>query len=89
VQIGQTGSVLLVTLVVVGFVLADVLRRPRSTWTSDRERAIWIALLLAVAAVTLLSFSLLGPLLTLAVVIAYGVSRSSRGEPRRPTATSP
>ena len=68
---GHAEGVILLTLVPVAVAVLDVIRRPRASWTSERERRVWLALLLTPVPATLLSFSVVGPLIAVVVLVAY------------------
>ena len=73
---------LILTLVLVAVAVVDVVRRPPTTWTSERERTVWLVLLLIPVAVTLVSFSFVGPFVALVVLVAYiAVRRERRSAP--------
>jgi hypothetical protein len=74
--------VLVVTLVLVVIAAVDVIRRPPATWTSERERTVWLALLVIPVVVTLVSFSVVGPLIALVELVAYLVVRRGRSSVR-------
>jgi hypothetical protein len=77
-RIGHYVRVLVITLALVAVAVADVIRRPQASWTSERERAAWLALLAIPVVVTLVSFSLAGPLLAVATLGAYCALRRGR-----------
>lgn len=76
---------LVLTLVLVAVAVADVIRRPHATWTSARERTVWLVLMFIPVPVTLLSFSPAGPLIALVVLAAYFALR--RGRDQVPTSS--
>jgi hypothetical protein len=78
--LGHYVRVLVLTVALVTVAVADVIRRPAASWTSERERAVWIALLAIPVVVTLVSFSLAGPLLAVATLGAYCALRRGRSE---------
>lgn len=76
---------LVLTLVLVAVAVADVIRRPHAAWTSVRERTVWLVLMFIPVPVTLLSFSPVGPVLALVVLVVYLALR--RGRDRSPTSS--
>jgi hypothetical protein len=70
--------VLVLTVALVAVAVADVIRRPEASWTSERERAVWLALLAISVVVTTVSFSPAGPLLAVGTLGAYCALRRGR-----------